>query len=108
MAEPNTTQNSFSTILANFIRLQNNSVEVLQTIQKATVSKADTLMVSVANGDGTSTDYTIPSFGYLKGSIDRIDSTISKMLGFDGSDAYIRMPDGSFNLPNNDINLIVF
>jgi hypothetical protein len=93
---PNTTDNSFSTILANFIRLQNNSIETLQQIQQATTSKSDTVTIKVNNGDGTYTSYTIPSFGYLKGSIDRIDKTVGKMMGFDGSEAYVRMPDGSF------------
>lgn len=92
----NTTQNSFSTILANFIRLQNNSLETLQKIQQATTSNADTLTISVLNNDGSTTTYTIPSFGYLKGSIERIDKTITQMLGFDGSDAFIRLPDGTF------------
>lgn len=94
--DPNTTQNSFSTILANFIRLQNNSLETLQKIQQATTSNADTLTINVQNNDGTTTTYTIPSFGYLKGSIERIDQTITKMLGFDGTEAFIRMPDGTF------------
>ena len=93
---PNTTDNSFSTILANFIRLQNNSIETLQQIQQATTSKSDTVTIKVNNGDGTYTSYTIPSFGYLKGSIDRIDKTVGKMMGFDGSEAYVRLPDGSF------------
>ena len=106
MASPNTTQNSFSTILANFIRLQNNALESLQKVQQATVSIADTVTVTVANEDGTSSTYTIPSFGYLKGSIDRIDSTISKMLGFDGSDAYIRLPDGSYKRIYQAVNIV--
>lgn len=96
MGTPNTTENSFGTILANFIRLQNNSLETLQQIQAATTSNADTVAINVQNNDGTTTSYTIPSFGYLKGSIDRIDTTIQKLTGFDGSDAFIRMPDGSF------------
>ena len=96
MGNPNTTENSFATILANFIRLQNNSIETLQKIQQATTSNADTLTVNVQNADGTITPYTIPSFGFLKGSLDRIDQTVQKMMGFDGSDAFVRMPDGSY------------
>ena len=48
------------------------------------------------NADGTTTTYTIPSFGYLKSSINRIDNTIQKLAGLDGSDAFIRLPDGSY------------
>lgn len=91
-----TTDNSFSNVIANFIRLQNNSVEILQKMSQATTTSADTIAITLQNSSGTATNYTIPSFGYLKSSIDRIDNTISTMLGFDGSDAYIRMPDGTF------------
>jgi len=92
----NNTDNSFSTVLANFIRLQNNALETLQQVHTATVSAADTVQINVLNPDGTASTYSIPSFGYIKGNIDRIDETIAKLTGFDGSEAYIRMPDGSF------------
>lgn len=90
------TSNSFATILADFIRLQNNSLEQLQKVSQAVTTNADTITVTQANADGTTTTFTVPSFGYLKSSIERIDKTISTMLGFDGSDAYIRMPDGTY------------
>jgi len=90
------TSNSFATILADFIRLQNNSLEQLQKVSQAVTTNADTITVTQTNSDGTTSTFTVPSFGYLKSSIERIDKTISTMLGFDGSDAYIRMPDGTF------------
>ena len=90
------TSNSFATILADFIRLQNNSLEQLQKVSQAVTTNADTITVTQTNADGTTTTFTVPSFGYLKSSIERIDKTISTMLGFDGSDAYIRMPDGTY------------
>lgn len=93
---PNTTDNSFATILANFIRLQNNALTTLQQVQTATISNSETVQISVTSLDGTVQTYSIPSFGYLKSSIARIDTTIQKLMGFDGSDAFIRMPDGSF------------
>jgi len=93
---PNTTSNSFSTILANFIRLQNNALTTLQQVQEATTSNSDTVQITITNLDGTTQTYSIPSFGYLKSSINRIDSTIQKLMGFDGSDAFVRLPDGSF------------
>jgi hypothetical protein len=90
------TNNSLSSVLADFVRLQNNSLETLQQLQQATVSVSETVQISVKENDGTTSTYSIPSFGYLKSSIDRIDNTISKMLGFDGSDAFIRQPDGTY------------
>lgn len=90
------TSNSFATILADFIRLQNNSLEQLQKVSQAVTTNADTVTVTQTNSDGTISTFTLPSFGFLKSSIERIDKTVSSMLGFDGSDAYIRMPDGTF------------
>jgi hypothetical protein len=90
------TSNSFATILADFIRLQNNSLEQLQKVSQAVTTNADTITVTQSNSDGTTSTFTVPSFGFLKSSIERIDKTISTMLGFDGSDAYIRMPDGTY------------
>jgi hypothetical protein len=89
------TNNSFATILADFIRLQNNSLEQLQKVSQAVTTNADTITVTQTNPDGTKSTFTLPSFGFLKSNIERIDKTVSTMLGFDGSDAYIRMPDGS-------------
>jgi hypothetical protein len=93
---PNTTDNSFATILANFIRLQNNALTTLQQVQTATVSNSESVQISVTSLDGTVQTYSIPSFGYLKSSINRIDTTLQKLMGFEGSEAFIRLPDGSF------------
>ena len=90
------TSNSFATILADFIRLQNNSLEQLQKVSQAVTTNADTVTVTQKNSDGTTSTFTLPSFGWIKSSLDRIDKTVSTMLGFDGSEAYIRMPDGTF------------
>jgi hypothetical protein len=90
------TSNSFATILADFIRLQNNSLEQLQKVSQAVTTNADTITVTQKNADGTTSTFTLPSFGWIKASLERIDKTVSTMLGFDGSEAYIRMPDGTF------------
>ena len=90
------TSNSFATILADFIRLQNNSLEQLQKVSQAVTTNADTVTVTQKNSDGTTSTFTLPSFGWIKSSLERIDKTVSTMLGFDGSEAYIRMPDGTF------------
>ena len=90
------TSNSFATILADFIRLQNNSLEQLQKVSQAVTTNADTITVTQKNLDGTTSTFTLPSFGWIKASLERIDKTVSTMLGFDGSEAYIRMPDGTF------------
>ena len=91
------TTNSFSTIISDFVRLQNNSLAILQSLNTATLSSAEAVTVAVKDDKGNTQDYTLPSFGYLKSSIDRLDTTIQKMMGLDGSDAFVRQPDGTFS-----------
>jgi hypothetical protein len=93
MAETN---NSFSTILAEFVRLQNNALEIISKQSQAVTTDADVISVKTTNADGTSTTYTIPSFSGIKSAITRIDSTLNTLMGFDAADSYVRMPDGSF------------
>jgi hypothetical protein len=100
------TSNSFATILADFIRLQNNSIEQLQKVSQAVTTNADTITVNQTNIDGSTSTFTLPSFGYLKSSIDRIDTTLSKLMGFDGSDAYVRLPDGTFKKIYQSKNIV--
>jgi hypothetical protein len=92
MAETN---NSFSTILAEFVRLQNNALEIITKQSQAVTTDADVVQVTTTNADGSSSTYTIPSFSGIRGSINRIDNTLTTLMGFD-SDAYVRMPDGTF------------
>jgi hypothetical protein len=89
------TSNSFSTVLAEFIRLQNNALEIIAKQSQAVTTDADVITVTTQNTDGTTSTYTIPSFSGIKSSIQRIDNTLTSLMGFD-SDAYIRMPDGTF------------
>lgn len=93
MAETN---NSFSTILAEFVRLQNNALEIITKQTQAVTTDADVISVNTKSADGTSKTYTIPSFSSMKSSITRIDNTLNALMGFDTADAYIRMADGSF------------
>ena len=99
------TSNTFATVLANFITLQNNAISQLQQISQATTSLSSTVNVTQTNSDGSTSSFSLPSFGFLKSSIDRIDSTLSTLLGFDGSSAYIRLPDGSFKQIYQAINV---
>lgn len=98
MAE--TTQNSFSELIENFITLQNNAFLILQKISESTTeTNADSLTFTVSDVDGkTDIDYTIPTYNYFRKSIARIDNTLKSMLALEeGSSASIRNADGSYS-----------
>jgi hypothetical protein len=90
------TKNSFSSILAQFTRLQTQVLEILQGMTEAVGTSAETVTLEFKTASGEEVKYTIPSFGYLEAQIQRLDATVIKLMGLDSSDANIRMPDGSF------------
>lgn len=90
------TTNSFSSVLAQYTRLQASALEILQGLSRASSSSSDTVVISFKTVDGTDVTYTVPSLGYIEDRINRLDTTIQKMMGIDATDANIRMPDGSY------------
>jgi len=90
------TTNSFSSVLAQFTRLQTQVLEILQGVSEAVGTSTETVTLDFKTASGETVKYTIPSFGYLEAQIQRLDSTIVKLMGLDSNDANVRMPDGTF------------
>ncbi len=89
-------QNSISTILPEFLRMFNNSVESFEKVNQAITSSRDSVTVNLQNNDGTISRVTIPSFGFLKNSIDRVDKNVQTITNLTGGDSSIRLADGTF------------
>jgi hypothetical protein len=89
-------QNSISTLLPELLRLFNNSVESFEKVNQAITSNRDSVTVDLQNNDGTISRVTIPSFGFLKNSVDRLDRNIQTITNINGGDSSIRLSDGTF------------
>jgi hypothetical protein len=89
-------QNSISTLLPELLKMFNNSVESFQKVNQAITSNRDSVTVDLQNSDGTISKVTIPSFGYLKNSVDRLDKNIQTLTNAGGGDSSIRLADGTF------------
>ena len=88
--------NSIQTMLPELLRLFNNSLESFEKVNQAITSSRDSVTVNIQNNDGTNARITIPSFGYLKNSVDRLNTNINTLTNFNGGDSSIRLPDGTF------------
>jgi hypothetical protein len=88
--------NSIQTMLPELLRLFNNSVESFEKVNQAITSSRDSVTVNIQNNDNTISRVTIPSFGYLKNSVDRLNTNINTLTNFNGADSSIRLPDGTF------------
>ena len=88
--------NSIQTLLPELLRLFNNSLESFEKVNQAITSSRDSVTVNIQNNDGTNSRITIPSFGYLKNSVDRLNTNINTITNFNDANSSIRLPDGTF------------
>lgn len=88
--------NSISTLLPELLRLFNNSLESFEKVNQAITSSRDSVTVNIQNEDGTNSRVTIPSFGFLKNSVDRLQSNVDAITNVNGGSSSIRLSDGTF------------
>jgi len=88
--------NSIQTMLPELLRLFNNSLESFEKVNQAITSSRDSVTVNIQNNDGTNSRLTIPSFGFLKNSVDRLNTNINTITNFNDGNSSIRLADGTF------------
>ena len=88
--------NSISTLLPELLRLFNNSLESFERVNQAITSSQESVTINIQNEDGTLSRLTIPSFGYLKNSINRLDNNIQTITNVNGGASSVRLADGTF------------
>ncbi len=89
------TKNSFSSLIAQFLRLQKNSLEIINKLNDVTTSPKDSVEIEFLKDDNTSENIQVPSIGYLKSEINRLNDNIQTLSGLNDSKANIRNPDGT-------------
>ena len=91
--------NSLSYFLEQALILEKNSLETVSKVSDAVTSQKDTVTVTLTDPNDTSKTitYSIPSFGYLKSEIERLDNSIKAMTNIDsGSGSRIQLSDGTY------------
>lgn len=88
--------NSLNDLMRDFIILLDSSTEVLKGLTESVNSSSNNINIQLTNLDGTSTNYTIPSFKYLDNELNKIKTTLSQLTGM-GTSTNVRMPDGTWS-----------
>lgn len=90
------TKNSLSTLLSQFIKLNRNALEIFERINEAVTSNKETVNVDLFDDDSNLKRVQIPSFGFLKSEITRLDANFSNLSGMGDADTTVRLADGSY------------
>ena len=91
------TQNSISSLIAQFLRLQKNSLEIINGLNEVAVSTNNTVTIEFLDENNLPKSQNIPSYGFLRGEIQRIDNNIQALAGISESSATVRNPDGTYS-----------
>lgn len=89
-------KNNLSSLLSKLLILNNNSVESFSKINEAITSDSESVTLNIENADGSSDTFTIPSFGYLKNSIERLNNNMNSISNINGGGSTVRLSDGTY------------
>ena len=91
------TQNSISSLVAQFLRLQKNALEIINGLNQVATSTNDNVEIQLLDEFGFPTTSSIPAYGYLRSQIQRLDSNIEALAGLGQNFSTIRNPDGTYS-----------
>jgi len=91
------TQNSISSLVAQFLRLQKNALEIINGLNQVATSTNDTVEIQLLDELGFPSTASIPAYGYLRARIQRLDSNIEALAGLGNNFSTIRNPDGTYS-----------
>jgi len=96
MATYSTVQSSFPKVAEQIINYNKNIIDILTNLSKITETQDTTISFTVADENGASKSYTMPSLVGIQKELQRLDTNIRSLYSIDGSGSLIRT-EGSNN-----------
>jgi hypothetical protein len=91
------TNNTISSLVAQFLRLQSNSLEIINGLNEVATSSNESVTIQVLDENGLPKTVNIPSYGYMNGEIQRLNNNIKSLAGLGENSATVRNSDGTYS-----------
>jgi hypothetical protein len=91
------TNNSISSLIAQFLRLQSNSLEIINGLNEVATSTNESVTIQILDENGLPKTVNIPSYGYMSGEIQRLNNNVKSLAGLGDNSATVRNSDGTYS-----------
>lgn len=88
-------KNTLESLIADLIRIQNNSVEIVKKLEEIQVSDNDKVTIDIEDESGNVVTYEVPSMGFFKSEVQRLSQNFDNITGLGARKANIKTADGS-------------
>lgn len=109
------TNNSISSTVKKLLEINTNSLKTFERINQAITTQEKNVPLEILNDEGGTTTVYVPSFGFMKRELERLDTNLKALSGIGKGNTKVRLSDGSYQnvitsrlkSPANDIRTIV-
>ena len=88
-------RSSFPAVAEQIITYNKNLTEILSKINALQTTTEPVINVQIVDASGVITQYSLPSFSYLKGEIDRLSNNINSLYNLNTSGALVSESSGN-------------
>jgi hypothetical protein len=89
-------QSSFHTVAEQVITFNNNVVDLLSKINSLVTTTDSSITLNIADKSGVTKQFSLPSFGFLKSEIDRLNNNINSIYSINDAGALIQTSNNKF------------
>jgi hypothetical protein len=90
------TNNSISSTVKRLLEINTNSLKTFERINEAITTQEKNVPLEILNNEGGTTTVYVPSFGYMKRELERLDTNLKALSGLGNGNTKIRLADGTF------------
>lgn len=88
--------NSSNSFIAELTRINKNAIEILNALALTASTATESVDVQLTLYTDQVTTLTVPSLGYIRSELQRLDSNINQLSGVGETDVLVRQQDGSY------------